>query len=108
MNIWGNNIVKIKDDEINAGIAWYKRDQWQLLLDIAEDKDKLPLTWEKWREITLNLIKGYKERGLDVKKVKIDIEDLIKYCKKNNLPNTAQTRSHYIAEIISESNKEEK
>jgi len=86
---------------MNIGIACYRRDQWELFLDMADDRDKLEKTWEDWRANVNRVIKNLKDLGKEVEEIEIDLNDLANYCKENNLPNTTKTRSKYVADLLS-------
>ena len=34
----------------NLALAWYRQDQWQLLLDYSTDSDRLERTYQEWLE----------------------------------------------------------
>ena len=86
---------------MNIGIACYRKDQWELFLDMADDRDKLEKTWEDWRTNLNRVINDLKNLGKKVEEIEIDLNDLANYCKEKNLPNTTKTRSRYIADLLS-------
>ena len=87
---------------MKIGIACYQKDQWRLFLKMADDRDKLEKTWEEWRSNVNRVIKNLKDLGKEVEEIEIDLNDLINYCKENNLQNTTKTRSKYVADLLSE------
>jgi hypothetical protein len=36
---------------IGTGIPWYKREDYPLILEIMEDADGLPATYDEWEEL---------------------------------------------------------
>ena len=84
-----------------VGVACFLHDQWQLLLDAAEDVEQLESTWEKWQMSATYFIREMKNQGYDVKEVLVDVNDLNEYCRVHKLPNNAKTRSRYVAELLS-------
>ena len=86
---------------MKIGIACYQKDQWELFLKIADDRDKLEKTWDDWRGNVDRVIKNMKDLGKEVEEIEIDLDDLANYCKERNLPNTTKTRSRYIAYLLS-------
>ena len=92
---------KLKNGSTNIGVACFHRDQWQLLLNTAEDVENLESTWEEWKRSETRLIKEMKDQGYDVKEVLIDVNTLNEYCRIHKLPNNAKTRSRYVAELLS-------
>ena len=91
----------LKNRSTNVGVACFHRDQWQLLLNTAEDIENLESTWEEWKRSETRLIKEMKNQGCDVKEVLVDVNDLNEYCRIHKLPNNARARSRYVAELLS-------
>ena len=92
---------ELKKHTNKIGVACYLRDQWQLLLDTAEDVEKLESTWEEWQKSATRLIREMRKQGYDVKEVLIDVDKLNEYCHIHKLPNNSRTRSRYVAELLS-------
>lgn len=90
-----------KDRSTKVGVACFLHDQWQLLLDTAEDVKQLEPTWEKWQRSSTHFIREMKDQGYNVKEVLIDVNTLNEYCRIHKLPNNAKTRSRYVAELLS-------
>lgn len=78
-------------------IAWYKQDQWQLLLDVSVDRDDLEATYVKWEKAAKQALKQIRKRGLDVVRVDVKIVELLDWCQSENVPVNAQARSQYAA-----------
>lgn len=92
---------KIRRGElVEIGIAFYRPDQWEQLLATAEDSEELESTWEEWRKNADNLIKNLRSAGIKVKEVLIDLNEFNEYCRVNNLPNNAETRSKYVSLLV--------
>jgi len=89
-----------KKDEIGFGLGFYKREKWQQLLETAVDRDVLEDTYDEWLAVFKEGVKNFKSSGLDVKMVVVEISELLDYCKKNKLKNTAETRAGFIAEKL--------
>ena len=82
------------------GIAWYKKEEWGRLKNDFEDSEKMHTTWNEWRQAT----EAGMEYMLRINKIMYPITleaDFIKeYCLKNNMPNTSQTRTRIVGEIL--------
>ncbi len=86
---------------MNLGIGYYSEQQYSLLLRYADDRKALHDTWEEW---LLQFGKTYsylKASGIDVEKIDVDINHLLRYCHKQGLKNTGETRSKYIQAKVS-------
>ena len=84
------------------GIGFYKREQWQKLLDTAVDADILEKTYDEWMDVLDSSIEKIRSHGLHPELVEIDIDALIAFCKKRGFQNNAATRAMFIATIASE------
>ncbi len=60
----------------NLALAWYRQDQWQLLLDYSTDSDKLERTYQEWLEQAEKKENELRKDGLNVEKTDIDVEKL--------------------------------
>ena len=87
---------------IAAGVAWYRRDQWPRLLEVAEDADELEDTYEGWLQIANERFNNFKVPGVLLKKVDVDIEELIAWCAERGRPVDGSARSEFVAEKVRE------
>ncbi len=73
------------------GIAWYRKDQWELLRMVSDKPEILEDTYEEWL-INANKLKDNLEQlGITAKEVDIDINDVVLWCKSIN--NTINSKS---------------
>jgi hypothetical protein len=79
----------------NLALAWYRQDQWQLLLDYSTDSDKLARTYQEWLEHAEEKVNKMSKDGLNVVKIDINIEEMKKWCEKYDKPIDGYTRSEY-------------
>ena len=85
---------------VRMGVAWYRKEQWELLRKISEDVDKLEGTYEEWlREATVGL-KRMKDIGMEAEKVDIDVNELVAWCKQRGEPVNGSSRSEFAADKI--------
>ncbi|GAX60849.1 hypothetical protein SCALIN_C14_0115 [Candidatus Scalindua japonica] len=82
-------------DKPNMAVAWYRKDQWQLLLDYSTDSDKLERTYQEWLGHAEKMVNEMKEDGLNVVKVDINLDEMKKWCKKSNKQMDGYSRSQY-------------
>ena len=61
----------------NIVIAWYKKDEYDKLLRVIIDKDSMPLNYNDWLEIATATIEDLKNQGFNVKKIVVDVDELI-------------------------------
>ncbi len=79
----------------NLALAWYRQDQWQLLLDYSTDSDKLERTYQEWLEHAEEQVNELRNDGHNVVKIDVDIEELKKWCEGSDKPVDGYTRSEY-------------
>ena len=79
----------------NLALAWYRQDQWQLLLACSTDVDKLARTYQEWLEHAEEKVNEMGKEGINVVKIDINIEDMKKWCERHDKPIDGYTRSEY-------------
>jgi len=79
----------------NLALAWYRQDQWQLLLDYSTDSDRLERTYQEWLEHAEKKMNELGKKGINVVKIDINIEEMKKWCKRHDKPIDGYTRSEY-------------
>jgi len=84
------------------GAAWYRREQWIRLLEIASDRDTLESTYAEWESNAEKALLDFSHRGVQVRKVYIDIDELISWCRANGCPIDAKARASFTAEKLQE------
>ncbi len=82
------------------GAAWYRSDQWDRLKEVSEDRADLEETWEEWSREAEKTLQGIRAKGLDVTKVDVDVEELVRWCQANRRPINAASRSAFAAEKL--------
>lgn len=73
------------------GIAWYRKDQWELLRMVSDKPETLEDTYEEWLINANKLKDNLKQLGITAKEVDIDINDVVLWCKSIN--NTINSKS---------------
>ncbi len=77
----------------NIVIAWYKKDEYDKLLNVIDDADSMPVNYGEWLEMyfATTTMKHLRGQGYDVKKVIVNVDELTDWCrvmKKKTLPKT--------------------
>jgi hypothetical protein len=81
----------------NIVIAWYKKDEYDKLLRVIIDKDSMPLNYNDWLEIATATIEDLKNQGFNVKKIVVDVDELIEWCRVMKKENTAKNRALFVS-----------
>jgi len=88
------------------GVAWYRPEQWDRLLQIAADREVLEDTFEEWKVIAEESLKKF-ARGYHLRKVDIDVEELLGWCNAHNRPVDGAARSEFAAEKLREQGEQD-
>lgn len=80
----------------HLNFVFYNKHDWDRLMTIIADRDKMLPTWEAWhRDCTLQM-KRFKAQGFHVRKVIINLDELVEYCKERNIPIDGTARSQFV------------
>jgi hypothetical protein len=66
------------------GVAWYRRDQWDRLLEISSDRADLGDTYDEWKAVAEENLGNLAQHGYKLCKVEIDVEELLIWCNSQN------------------------
>ncbi len=89
-----------KQNDIKLGIAWYRKDQWQLLRSTACDAENIEDTYQEWLRSAEKAIKRFKKQGLKPVKVDLDVKEFNDWCEREGKIPNAGSRSEYAAELL--------
>lgn len=76
-------------------IAYYSPEQYQILLNLADDRKKLDDKWHDWLSGYLKL-KTHLQGDVIVEDIHIDVQKMHDYFKANKLKNTSRNRAEYV------------
>ena len=82
------------------GVAWYRLEQWDHLLQIAADREVLEDTYEEWKVTAEESLKKFAMPGYHLRKVDIDVEELLGWCNVHNRPVDGAARSEFAADKL--------
>lgn len=83
-----------------AGVAWWQPEQWDRLKEISEDRNNLEDTYDEWRSNASVSLTEIKETGCHVKKIQLNLEELIFWCNGKGIPVNAASRAEFTAGIV--------
>ena len=90
----------MNDEEQVIGLSWWQPDQWERLKEISEDRDLLDDSYEDWRKNASRAIQEIESAGKKVRKVKINLEELLIWCNENGFLVNGESRSKYTAKKL--------
>ena len=97
---------QVPSETAQLGLAWYSRETWERLREIADDRDKLDDTYEDWQRQALTMIHDLEVVGQQIRKVPIDIEALVAWCRERKCRIDAAARSEYVAHLLRQEKKD--
>lgn len=90
--------------QVITGVAWYSRAQWQLLKQVASDKNRLHDRYEEWCDEFDSALQGFDQVGMEYIKIPIDVAELVQWCNENQMPIDGEARAKFTAVKVSELN----
>ncbi len=91
-----------------TGIAWYRKEDYDRLMAMFTDREKLPATYEDWLAQAQTVMVTLTGRGLLLEKSYIDPETFPQWCAEKGLEMVASARTHYAAELAQKKFEEKK
>ena len=88
--------------EAELGLAWYTREAWAHLRELADDRDALDDTFEDWERGALAVIRDLETVGWQIRKVSIDVDALVSWCRERNCRNDSAARAEYVTSLVQE------
>lgn len=82
------------------GLAVFKPEDWPRLLEEADDAGELGKTWEEWERNLRSTEDQLDGLSIKYREIEVNLDELAEFCRRNNLPNTAETRAGFAAERV--------
>jgi hypothetical protein len=83
-----------------VGIAWFDPVQWAKLKRVAADADQLDETHEEWQRNAERTERELATRGLALRRIPIDVDALVEWCRRQNKPVDGAARAEYTSLIV--------
>ena len=85
---------------MQLGLAWYTREAWERLRELADDAQALDDTFEDWERGALRAIRELESVGRSVQKVPVEIDALAAWCRERNRRIDSATRAEYVTYLL--------
>lgn len=92
----------MQDKPMLRAMVWYRREEWDRLMEIFTDRDRLPPNYDDWLDRAEKALEQVKADGDMAVTVIIDTEKFPLWCEKRKLPPDAESRSRYAIEKAAE------
>ena len=83
-----------------TGIAWYRRDQWARLRELAADADRLEEAYDDWLAGAQKTIVQMTAAGVRVRRVDIELDELVRWCRHEGRPLDSAARESADSENV--------
>lgn len=86
--------------DAQLGVAWYSREAWERLRQLADDREALDDTFEDWERGALAMVRDLEAAGRHVRKVLIDVDALVKWCRERHCRIDQAARAEYVTYLL--------
>ena len=77
-------------------IAYYRKEDWNKLLEIIDDKESMHETWNQWFNLFTKTKEDLMSKGFIVVDIEIDLDELNNYCNMKRIKNNGEARSQFV------------
>lgn len=88
--------------DAELGFAWYIREAWERLREIADDREALDESYEDCERKVLGVIRELESVGRQIRKIPIDVDALLAWCREHNRRNDTEARAEYVSQRLRE------
>ena len=81
-------------------MPWFTAETWPRLLEVVDDADLMPATYEEWIALVEPRFAQHIADGLPVERVYIDPDEWVEWCKSNDMPIDGRGRSAFAAVVL--------
>jgi hypothetical protein len=86
--------------DAELGLAWYTREGWERLRELAVDREQLDDSFDAWERGAQAAIAELAAMGRTVRKVPIDLEALLAWCRTQDRPLDSAARAEYVTHLL--------
>jgi len=93
--------------ETNAvtGVAWYRREDWSRLREIASDRANLDDSYEAWLAGAQKTLLELAVAGVAARRVNVDVDALVRRCRAERRPVDSAARAAFVADQLRRANQ---
>ena len=89
-------------NRVVAGIAWYRPEQWTLMLSLIPDPQVFPHTYEEWLARASATFRELSKQGVVVQKVDVDLKALLAWAAEQGRVPDGAVRAEYAQYLTGE------
>jgi len=93
-------------NRVVAGIAWYRPEQWSLMLSLIPDPEVFPRTYEEWLARASDMLRELSKQGVVVQKVDVDLKALLAWAAEQGRVPDGAARAEYAQHLTGRADDE--
>jgi len=90
----------VTEPNSGTGIAWYRREDWWRLREIASDRAQLDDSYEAWLAGAQKTLLELAVAGMPARRVNVDVEALVRWCRAEGRPVDSAARAAFVADQL--------
>ena len=87
----------MSESDLVTGVAWYRREQWSRLREVASDRDKLDASYEEWLAGAQKTRVEMAVAGVRARRVDVDVDALVRWCQGDGRRVDSAARAAFVA-----------
>ncbi len=92
--------VRQSTGQTHVGVAWYQREQWTHLRELAADADVLEENYDDWVASAERALMTVRAQGLTAERVEVDVDEIAEWCRRAGRQFDSKARSEYVADLM--------
>ena len=93
------------EQHIEIGVAWYRREQWSLLLSLIPDPKSFPNTYDEWSARASETLRQLDKEGVAAQKVDVEVTALIRWAESLGRVPNGDARAEYASHLLRKSHE---
>lgn len=88
--------------DLVVGVAWYRRHDWQRLLEVSVDREELEGSYDEWATAMPGRMAEVEQAGFTPHKIDVAVDELICWCRHNGRVVDGSARADFAAHKLQE------
>jgi hypothetical protein len=89
-----------RSNGLAVGVAWFDREQWDLLCQVAVDRAKLDDTFEEWEANAGRALANLRAAGVSAEPFDVKVAELVQWCAERKLPVDGAARAQFVSLMV--------
>jgi hypothetical protein len=80
------------------GVPWYRPSDWRAIRAAAVDPDEMESSYDDWVRLSSSSCAELSADGIDVARIQIEADELIRWCREQRIPLDAHARTRFASD----------